>query len=290
MHRYSDRRGELMAITINESTVAAETIAANVSRQRLLTARHTQDGKVLLDRLRVQAGGAHALTTGARDLAWVQILEGAATLTHGGASEALTSAHIAFLPPGFAGTLATRAGVTLLYATVPDAARFDPAFTTAPPPFKVIDWTREPVLDSEHDARKRIYVVTPRLFSTRAIKGEMIIYPPGTQASNHHHEGAEHFMYVLKGRGTAWANETPMPVRQGDLIYYGDRERHYLRSEGDTEMAFVEFFVPGEYKTIWAPGAAICTWTPTGRSLSGDTPVREIMRHSSAEIASPRDV
>ncbi len=279
-----------MAITINESTVAAEPIAAKVKRQRLLTAQHTPDGKVLLDRLTIEAGGTLTLHIGAGDLAWVQILEGSAILTHGDASESLTHAHIVFLPPGFSGTLATQNGVTLIYATVPNAARFDAAFTASPPPFKIVDWTREPVLDSEHDARKRIYVVTPKLFGTKAIKGEMIIYPPGTQASNHHHEGAEHFMFVLKGKGTAYANESPIPVRKGDVIYYDDRERHYLRSEGDTEMAFVEFFVPGEYKTIWAPGADICTWTPTGRSISGAKPVREIAKHSSADVASPLDV
>ena len=279
-----------MAITINESSVAAETIAAKVKRQALLTAKHTPDGKVLLDRLTVDAGGTHALTIAVGDLAWVQILEGAAALTHGSATESLTEAHMVFLPPGFNGTLTTQAGVTLIYATVPNAARFDAAFTTSPPQFKIVDWTREPVLDSEHDARKRIYVVTPKLFGTTAIKGEMIIYPPGTQASNHHHEGAEHFMFVLKGKGTAWANESPIAVRKGDVIYYDDRERHYLRSEGDTEMAFVEFFVPGVYKTIWAPGADICTWTPTGRSISGEKPVRDIAKHSSAEVLSPQDV
>ena len=279
-----------MALTINESTVAAETIAPGVKRQHLLTAQHTRDGKVLLDRLALDAGGTYALKIAGGDLAWVQILDGTATLSHSDATESLTQAHIVFLPPGFAGTLTTPAGVTLIHATVPDAARFDAAFAQSPPQFRIVDWTREPMLDSEHDARKRIYVATPRLFGTKAIKGEMIIYPPGTEASNHHHEGAEHFMYVLKGRGTAWANESPMPVRKGDLIYYDDRERHYLRSEGDTEMAFVEFFVPGEYKTIWAPGAAICTWTPTGLSLSGAKPVREIAKHSSADITSPADV
>ena len=46
----------------------------------------------------------------------------------------------------------------------------------------------------------------------------MIIYPPGTQASNHHHEGAEHFMYVTQGRGTAFANEAPLPVRKAILF------------------------------------------------------------------------
>ena len=279
-----------MALTINESTITPEPIAAGVTRQRLLTEQHTVGGKVLLDRVTIAASTQHGLNIAAGDLAWIQILEGEATLNHNNTVDQLSNAHIVFLPPGFSGTLATSDGVTLVYATVPNAARFDAAFTQNPPPFCIVDWTREPMLDSEHDARKRIYVATPKLFGTKAIKGEMIIYPPGTEASNHHHEGAEHFMYVLKGRGTAYANESPIAVRKGDLIYYGDRERHYLRSEGDTEMAFVEFFVPGEYKTIWAPGAPVCTWTPTGKSLSGAKPVRDIAKHSSADVASPADV
>ena len=279
-----------MALTINESTITPEPIATGVARQRLLTEQHTVDGKVLLDRMTIATASQHALNIASGDLAWIQILEGEATLTHGNAAESLNHAHIVFLPPKFSGTLATSKGVTLVHATVPNAARFDATFSKNPPPFRIVDWTREPMLDSEHDARKRIYVATPKLFGTKAIKGEMIIYPPGTEASNHHHEGAEHFMYVLKGRGTAYANESPIPVRKGDLIYYGDRERHYLRSEGDTEMAFVEFFVPGEYKTIWVPGAPVCTWTPTGKSLSGAKPVRDIAKHSSADVASPADV
>jgi quercetin dioxygenase-like cupin family protein len=202
----------------------------------------------------------------------------------------LTDAHIALLPPGFQGALQSAGGAALLYAEVPEAACFDPGFDSNPPRFRIVDWTQEPVLDSRHDARKRIYVATPKLFGTKAIKGEMIIYPPGTEAANHHHEGAEHFMYVLRGRGTAYANESPIPVRSGDLIYYDDRERHYLKSERDVEMAFVEFFVPGVYKTIWAPGAAICTWLPTGRNIHGEIPAREIKAHSSAEAASPQDV
>ncbi len=279
-----------MAIIINESSITALPTSAKVRRQPLLCAHHTQDGKVLLDRVSVDPGGTHTLTVKATDLAWIQILDGGATLAHGGAANDLNRAHIVFLPPGFGGTLTAPAGVELLHATVPHAARFDAAFASTPPQLNIIDWTQEPVLDSEHDARKRIYVATPKLFGTKAIKGEMIIYPPGTQAANHHHEGAEHFMYVLKGRGTAFANESPIPVRRGDLIYYGDHERHYLRSEGDEEMAFVEFFVPGVYKTVWAPGAPVCTWTPTGRSIRGEKPVREIARHSSADAASPGDV
>jgi quercetin dioxygenase-like cupin family protein len=279
-----------VALVVHEAGVAAEPFGAGVKRQRLLTEARVRRTPVLLDRWTLEAGARAALDVPASSLAWFQMLEGEAALAHAGSEEQLTGAHIALLPPRFGGTLASRGGACLLYAEVPDAGRLDPAFAKNPPRLRVVDWTREPVLESQHDARKRVYVVTPKLFGTRAIKGEMIIYPPGTEASNHHHEGAEHFMYVTRGRGTVWANETPSPVQKGDLIHYADRERHYLRSEGGEDMVFVEFFVPGEYQTIWAPGAAVCTWLPTGRDIAGRKPAREIAAHSSALVESPHDV
>lgn len=279
-----------MAYTVNENAIAPEQLMPRVKRQRLLTRERTPGTKVLLDRIALDAGAQFELNVAAGSLAWFQILEGAVTLTRADGRDALTKAHIAFLPPGFRGQLDAGAGAVLLYAEVPEAARFDTGFASSPPQFKLVDWTREPVLDSQHDARKRIYVVTPKLFGTKAIKGEMIIYPPGTVGSNHHHEGAEHFMYVLAGSGTTYANEQPIKVTRGDLIYYDDRERHYLESSGKEDMVFIEFFVPGEYKTVWAENAPVCTWLPTGRSISGEKPVREIKAHSSAHNTAPQDV
>jgi len=279
-----------VAVVIHESGVAAEPFGAGARRQHLLTGAQVRGTPVLLDRWTLEPGARAEFDVPAPGRAWVQVLEGEAVLAHAAGEERLTRAHIVFLPPRFRGALASRAGAVLLHAEVSDAGRFDPAFAKNPPRLRIVDWTREPVLASQHDARKRVYVVTPKLFGTRAIKGEMIIYPPGTEAPNHHHEGAEHFMYVTAGCGTAWANEKPFPVKKGDLIYYGDRERHYLRSEGGEDMVFVEFFVPGEYQTIWAQGAPVCTWLPTGRDIRGRKPMREITAHSSALVESPRDV
>jgi quercetin dioxygenase-like cupin family protein len=279
-----------MAIVISESSVAPEPLGPGAHRQRLLTGAHVKETRVLLDRWTLAPGAVAALDVPAADLAWFQVLEGEVSLVSADGEQRLNTAHIVFLPPRFVGSLASARGAVLLHAEVPDAGRFDPAFATSPPQLRVVDWTREPVLDSQHDARQRIYLVTPKLFGTTAIKGEMIIYPPGTEAANHHHEGAEHFMYVTQGRGTTYANESPLPVRQGDLIYYGNRERHYLRNEGDENLVFVEFFVPGEYKTVWAPGASVCTWLPTGRDIQGQKPAREIQAHRSGTVQSPRDV
>ncbi|MGA2566301.1 MAG: cupin domain-containing protein [Pseudolabrys sp.] len=279
-----------MATIFNESAVAAEPAVSGAARQRLLTEERVSGTRILLDRQTLAPGGAASLTVPAYGLAWFQVLEGEAMLAHGGGRETLTDAHVVFLPPGYSITLSSRGGAILVYGEIPDAVSLDPALTKTPPAFRVVDWTREPVLDSEHDARKRIYLVTPKLFGTKAVKGEMIIYPPGTAAANHHHVGAEHFMYVLRGRGTVYANEQPFAVRKGDVIYYPDLERHYLEAAPDEELVFAEFFTPGEFKTVWVDESRICTWRPTGRDIRGQAPAREIKAHSSAEVLSPQDV
>ena len=279
-----------MATIFNEDAVAAEPAQNGTARQRLLTGERVAGTRILLDRLTFEPGGAARLSVPAQGLAWFQMLAGEAVLAHDGGRATLSDAHVAFVPPGYSATLTSGRGGVLLNGEIPDAVRLDPALTKTPPTFRVVDWTREPVLDSEHDARKRIYLVTPKLFGTKAVKGEMIIYPPGTAAANHHHVGAEHFMYVLRGRGTVYVNEKPFAVRKGDVIYYPDLERHYLEAAPDEELVFAEFFAPGEFKTIWVDESQICTWRPTGRDIRGQTPAREIKAHSSAEALSPGDV
>jgi quercetin dioxygenase-like cupin family protein len=279
-----------VATIFNESAIAAEPAVNGGARQHLLTKDRVSGTRILLDRLTLRPGGAARLAVPAQGLAWFQMLEGEAALGQDTHRATLTDAHVAFLPPGYTATVTSESGGVLLYGEIPDAASLDPGITTSPPAFRVVDWTREPVLDSEHDARKRIYLVTPKLFGTKAVKGEMIIYPPGTAAANHHHVGAEHFMYVLRGHGTVYANEKPFAVRKGDVIYYPDLERHYLEAAPDEELVFAEYFAPGEFKTVWVDDSEICTWKPTGRDIRGQTPAREIKAHSSADVLSPGDV
>lgn len=274
-----------MAITFNQSTIAPERAGEGVGRQPLLDSGRVPGIRFGLERITLDAGATLAVGVAPTDLAWFQILSGEATLVHANQRETINDAHVAFLPAGFGGQLLSSAGATLLLARVPEAAGLDAAFAKRQAALRIIDWTREPMLQSEHDARRRIYLVTPKLFDTKAIKGEMIIYPPGTEAANHHHEGAAHFMYILAGSGTCHANEQPFPVRAGDVVYYADSERHFLRSDADGEMRFSEFFVPGVYKTVWAPNANICTWRPAGTNIRGGKPSREIAAHSSAVSA-----
>ncbi len=279
-----------MPVLFNQDSVGATPLAAGAARQVLLDETRTGNDAIGLERWTVAAGSAAPLSVAADGFAWLQLLAGAGELTSGAAPDQLTTDHIVLLPPGFEGRLAATDDAEVLIANVPRAARFDAAFATRPPAYRCLDWTREPVLDAEHDARKRIYMVTPKMFGTKAFKGEMIIYPPGTVAADHHHEGAEHFQYVVAGAGTVFLDGEPNPLRAGDVLYNYEFERHYFENAGTQDFIFVEFFVPGECKTVWAPGAEICAWLPTGKDIRGRQPAREIAAHSSEAVALPGDV
>jgi quercetin dioxygenase-like cupin family protein len=279
-----------MPVLFNCDSVEPESMGDGVTRQPLITPERVKSDCLLLDRWTLDAGASARIDVGDKDLVWFQLLQGEATLDGSAGKHELTTSHVIFLPPGFAGELHSDDGASVLYAGVPDANRYDPAFDASALEFRCVDWRGEPTLDSEHDARKRIYLVTPTLFGTKAVKGEMIIYPPGTEASNHHHEGAEHFQYFVSGNGTALLDGEPHAVRAGDVLYNYEFERHNFVNDGDEDMIFVEYFVPAECRTVWVNPELVCAWLPTGRNIDGGQPSRDIAAHSSAETVNPDGV
>ena len=279
-----------MAVIISENMIEAQTLGGGVVVKRLITPGHVNSDRVCTDKLWLNAGAETDFSVGAGDLAWAHLLEGSVALITDAGEQHLTSDHFIFLPPGLPAHLTSADGAVVFRAVVGDAERFDPDWDVGALDCRVTDWTNEPVLNSEFDARKRIYMVTPKLAGTKAVKGEMIIYPPGTEAANHHHEGAEHFQVVLTGAATFYLNDVPHRVAAGDTVYIYDNERHYFINDGDEELRFIEYFVPGIYKTVWAENAPICTWNPTGKDIKGGIPNREIGAHSSAEAHSLTDL
>lgn len=232
--------------------------------------------QIELDHVTMAIGATHELELDRSAIGWLQVLSGSGTLGH----DTLTSSHIAYLPLGFSsGFNAVEDGTRILVSTVPDAVRFDDAIADMPTTLNCVNWTREPVLQSEHDARKRVYMATPALAGTKAFKGEMITYPPGTAAPEHHHVGAEHFQYVLSGQGTAMLDGKATKLNAGDLLYNYEHEPHAFINETDKEFVFVEFFVPGPCETVWSPGANLCAWLPTGVDTEGRKPSRDIGYH-----------
>ena len=159
-----------MPVLFNYDSVDAAPMGDGVTRQALITPERVNNDCLLLDRWSLNAGASTKIQVAATDLAWFQLLEGEATLDGSEGQQELTTSHVVFLPPGYSGSLSAADGAVVLYAGVPNADRFDPDFEQSSLEFRCVNWRAEPALDSEHDARTRIYLVTPTLFGTKAVK------------------------------------------------------------------------------------------------------------------------
>lgn len=271
-----------MPIIVRGAEVAAESIAAGVERQSLLSPENTGSDNVLLDLVSFESGATFEIAFSDDTFGWFQVLDGSGSLND--YVQSLEPNGVTYLPLGYNGTfIAAADGTRLLMATVPNAVRFDPDVADTPKELQTTDWSHEPVLQSEHDARTRIYMATRTLTGTSAYRGEMIRYPSGTQAPAHHHEGAEHFQYLLKGSCTAILGDETKTLSAGDVLYNYEMEVHSFINDSDEELVFVEFFIPGGCKTVWAPGANPCAWLPTNADIMGRPPSRDISYHVHGE-------
>lgn len=269
-----------------------EEIAPGISREWILTPDRLPDGRLSVEVLSMRAGTDVDVTTAGSELAWLQVLTGETLMAaHGidaddigtGGSAAQPADHfiVTMLARGSGTRITAVSDATVLLCRAPHAQDYDAHL----PPHAVrrVDWSTEPVLNSEHDTRQRIYLASTGLWGTEAVKGEMIIYPPGASGAAHHHEGAEHFQFMVSGSGTAVLAGEEVQLHTGDLLYNLENELHSFYNGTDADMVFVEFFVPGESRTVWPPEVNVCGWQPTGTDIKGRAAARELSYHVHGE-------
>jgi quercetin dioxygenase-like cupin family protein len=280
----------LAVIVFNNTAVAFNPPAGpGLWRRTLLTDENVEEAGIRFDRLTLGADASFRFEPSARSMVWFQVLEGDAKLK-AFYTDGLSDRHSVFLPPAFDATLSTQRrqgfwrrlfhrenaqGVSLLCAELPDAGRFDPEFSTRQPLFTVSDWAREPALQCKADGRKRVPLVTAEISQVAAIKVQMVLYPPGTKSASYRHEGAESFIYLLSGRGTAGTHDQSSSVRKGDLIWFRDSEWHHLEAAADSGMRFVILYAPGMFRTTWEDPSKASAWSPTGLDVNGFETARD---------------
>ena len=244
-----------------------------VARRWVLPPGRLPDDRVTLEVVRLDSGAVMHLDTSVDELLWFQVLDGQ---VHAG-GEPTGPEFVVMIAGGQRLRIDSPSSATVLVARVPHAAEYDPVVRDGL--VCRVDWSTEPVLDSEHDSRRRIYLASTGLWGTEAVKGEMIFYPPGAAGAPHHHEGAEHFQFVLSGTGTALLEGTPVLLEPGDLLYNLENEVHAFENNGDEDFVFVEFFVPGLSRTVWVPGVNVCTWRPRETDVHGRPAARTLEAH-----------
>ncbi len=252
----------------------AEDLPGGGWREWVIAPDRLADHRLSVSVLHLRPGSVVEVATSAAGLAWFQVLDGAVLVD----GEETTVDHIVMVAHGRGCRLSANVSAVVLFVEVPRAES-----SAGEPDLRRVDWSTEPVLLSEHDSRRRIYLASPGLWGTEAVKGEMIAYPPGAVGAPHHHEGAEHFQFLTAGSGTAILGEERVELQEGDLLYNFENEVHSFENRGDHEMSFVEFFVPGRNKTVWVPGADACTWNPLDTDVKGRPAARRLEAHVHGE-------
>jgi quercetin dioxygenase-like cupin family protein len=116
-----------------------------------------------------------------------------------------------------------------------------------------------PKAESIRDHRQRTDLVNREFVGARFSKGDVIVYAPGDTAAPHIHPDADHVFYVLRGRGTAYADGQPHPVQAGDVIVIERGEEHRFENPHHEEFAFLELWLPAPVaQTIWTDPNGDC--------------------------------
>jgi quercetin dioxygenase-like cupin family protein len=267
-----------MALIIKGGNPAANK-DVNFAHVILLKEEETGNSRLNVCTEYIRKGSKVSIENSNSEISCIQILSGEGYCEN----HYVCKTHFLFVSHNFKTVFTANEDTVILKTVVKDFKRYEQLGNEPARGIRLIDWHDEPVLQSEHDARQRVYIATKNLLGTYAIKGEIIIYPPRTKAPLHYHVGAEHFQYILSGECLATLDGKHLTLKAGDLVYNFENEIHSFENISQEPFTFVEFFVPGDCETIWTTTRNVCTWSPTNKNLNGSDPKRYIPKHVHGE-------
>ena len=63
------------------------------------------------------------------------------------------------------------------------------------------------------------------------------------------HRGADQWLYIVSGSGTATVNGEPHPISEGTLMLIEHGDEHEIRNTGGTPLRTLSVYVPPAYST-----------------------------------------
>jgi mannose-6-phosphate isomerase-like protein (cupin superfamily) len=82
----------------------------------------------------------------------------------------------------------------------------------------------------------------------RSQAAEMVIPPGGAEGdAKNRHRGADQWLFVLSGTGTATVNGTRVPLRAGTLLLIEHRDKHEVKNTGRGLLRTLNVYVPPAY-------------------------------------------
>jgi mannose-6-phosphate isomerase-like protein (cupin superfamily) len=86
------------------------------------------------------------------------------------------------------------------------------------------------------------------LSNRRAQVAQMVIKPGNAEGDRaNRHRGADQWLYVLAGSGTAFVNGKRVPLRRGTLLLIEHGDRHEIKNTGRALLKTLNFYAPPAY-------------------------------------------
>jgi len=261
----------------NNSTIV--NISPGVIFRELLSKTSLQDERLQINYLKIDKDIKYTIKNEVDEASWIQIIDGSVSVK----DNTLDKSQLLFLSAEQEIEIYSNKNSVIIHTIIPKFNRFDPSIDNKNlPKMKIVDWGKEPLLKSEHDDRKRVYMLSESLVNTNGVKGELIIYPEKTSCPEHYHTGGEHYQLIVSGEIIVNLNGAECQLNALDVLYNFENENHWFYTN-NKECHFAEFFVPGEAKTVWTQTTNVCTWSPMGKNINGGKPSRLIEKHVHGE-------
>jgi len=86
------------------------------------------------------------------------------------------------------------------------------------------------------------------LGNARSQAAEMVIAPgDGEGGPTNRHRGADQWLYVVAGAGTARVNGKRYPLKAGTLLLIEHGDQHEIKNTGDDLLRTLNFYMPPAY-------------------------------------------
>lgn len=88
------------------------------------------------------------------------------------------------------------------------------------------------------------------LFGNRRAQAAIMVIPPGEAEGDprNRHRGADQWLWVIEGTGSARVNGRRHGLRAGTLLLIGRGERHEVRNTGRRLLKTLNVYVPPAYR------------------------------------------
>ena len=86
-------------------------------------------------------------------------------------------------------------------------------------------------------------------FGNRRSQAAEMVLPPGDAEGgrDNRHRGADQWLFVVAGTGTATVNGKPHPLRAGVVMLIERRDRHEIKNTGRGPLRTLNVYVPPAY-------------------------------------------